>query len=73
MSDAKSALTSLLSQAIERRDELDVFIKCLTNVMQGRDLLDDNVSRWRQRTTRPVSDNYGVSMTETDTSGHSQS
>ena len=37
----ESELTDLMALAIKRRDELNVFIKLLTNVFQGRDLVED--------------------------------
>lgn len=30
-----------MAEAIRRRDELDVFIRLLTNKLQGRDLVED--------------------------------
>lgn len=41
MANAKLSVTDVMAEAVRRRDELNTFIRLLTNKVQGRDLVED--------------------------------
>jgi hypothetical protein len=41
MADLCMTVDNIMADAVKRRDELNVFIKLLTNRIQGRDLVED--------------------------------
>jgi hypothetical protein len=52
MADQCITVDNIMADAIKRRDELNVFIKLLTNRIQGRDLVEDRQSQEKDHLKR---------------------